>query len=317
MGCASSVQVVQAPSEPTNGASFFPGSASGGKWSNRGTKRIRQLLFPSSEHLRDDALSIKVDYSTVPVVPVRDDSNSTAPVLLPNGELWSRAHAADVAASTLPFLPTRVSTAFAQGHLSLACADSLGLPATSPAPRSLAAALLIVDVSGFTKLSEDAQRRLGIEGVERFSLALSAFFAIMMKLIQEHQGDVDCFAGDAVLVVFEPPITSGYGGDGDGALRDATHRGLMCAQAIHFSLDGFRNDPEDPPLSMHSALAAGTSRLSIRSLIAFTSRYCQLHVCRDLRGRPTIESRTYEARLVSIPVWRSMAIAAANAQVKR
>jgi hypothetical protein len=29
---------------------------------------------------------------------------------------------------------------------------------------------------------------------------------------------------------------------------------------VHHRLDGFRNEPEDPPLRMHSALAAGDTR---------------------------------------------------------
>jgi class 3 adenylate cyclase len=137
--------------------------------------------------------------------------------------------------------------------------------------------LLIVDVSGFTALSEEARRRLGSEGVERFSLAISAFFALMMRLIIQFEGDVDCFAGDAVLVVFEAkddrfPRKSGecpsQGGShvlsestasqcGDVGLEEAMRRALECAMAVHSRLDGFRYEPEDPPLRMHSALAAG------------------------------------------------------------
>eukprot|EP00873_Tetraselmis_striata_P009423 jgi/Tetstr1/429687/TSEL_019583.t1 len=59
----------------------------------------------------------------------------------------------------MPYVPARVAAAFAAGRLTK--------------PRAVRAALLILDVSGFTRLSEEARRRLGSEGVERFSLALS------------------------------------------------------------------------------------------------------------------------------------------------
>lgn len=58
------------------------------------------------------------------------------------GPLKWRARAVELADATLPFIPARVSVAFTQGGLE-------GLP---PAPRRLHAALLIVDVSGFTAL---------------------------------------------------------------------------------------------------------------------------------------------------------------------
>ena len=154
----------------------------------------------------------------------------------------------------------------------------------------MTAALLIVDVSGFTALSEDAKRRLGSEGVETFSLALSTFFSIMIDLVNDYNGDVDCFAGDAVLIVFEPidgsELTDGGaavlhatadlpgsvggttthaaelekeepGPEAPECLRAPVNRAVACAQAIHAHLDGFRNEVEDPPLRMHSALAAG------------------------------------------------------------
>ena len=58
-----------------------------------------------------------------------------------------------------------------------------------------------VDVSGFTKLSE-AYSQKGPEGCEHFSLIMSSFLARMSDIIASHDGDIDCFAGDALLVVF-------------------------------------------------------------------------------------------------------------------
>ena len=191
------------------------------------------------------------------------------------------ARAKAVAFAVTPFLPARVSTAFAAG-VGRSGATS------GAAPRRSQAALLIVDVSGFTSLSEDAQKRYGSEGVEHFSLAISRFFAVMMELIVSFQGDVDCFAGDAVLIVFEPRrkdadpsllphdgaeadcgfiqpgVVSEFEprcGTSQQLLEATVRRALECAKAIHAELEGFRDDPQDHPLSMHSGLAAGALRL--------------------------------------------------------
>ena len=69
---------------------------------------------------------------------------------------------------------------------------------------SMALAGWQVDVSGFTRLSETFSS-LGTEGCEEFSLVMSRFLATMCKIIQEHGGDIDCFAGDALLVAFSSP----------------------------------------------------------------------------------------------------------------
>ena len=209
----------------------------------------------------------------------------------PDDHEWT-SRALALASAVTPFVPARVSAAFASGKLERmrSAADRITDPPKSSSPRVVTAALLIVDVSGFTALSEDAKRRLGSEGVETFSLALSTFFSIMIDLVNDYNGDVDCFAGDAVLIVFEPidgsELTDGGaavlhatadlpgsvggttthaaelekeepGPEAPGCLRAPVNRAVACAQAIHAHLDGFRNEVEDPPLRMHSALAAG------------------------------------------------------------
>jgi hypothetical protein len=249
MGCSSSVEATQAAGKSQHGGDVRWSSPSEVKWSSRNPVSARQLRWPLEQLFNGTSSNIGADVLAYGENSIRGTRTLTQ-------TLWTKAEAADVAGATMPFLPARVANAFAQGHLTPLCdTASSSVAVASPTPRSLAAALLIVDVSGFTKLSEDAQRRLGAEGVERFSLALSAFFAIMIKLIMQYHGDVDCFAGDAVLVVFEPFPT---GGAVRAGLCDPAKRALLCAQAIHSRLDGFRNDPEDPPLSMHSALSAGT-----------------------------------------------------------
>eukprot|EP00873_Tetraselmis_striata_P033056 jgi/Tetstr1/453320/TSEL_040311.t1 len=172
--------------------------------------------------------------------------------------IW-RSAASALARTVMPFVPERVSAAFAQGRLTGPVGsrggsdDEARQRVVSVQPSGVTGVLLILDISGFTRLSQDAQRRLGSEGVERFSLAISAFFSVLLPLIVKFRGDVDCFAGDAVLVVFEAQA----GRTAECGLSEAARRALECTQALHFRLDGFQHEPEDPPLRVHSALAAG------------------------------------------------------------
>jgi hypothetical protein len=45
--------------------------------------------------------------------------------------------------------------------------------------------------------------------------------------------------------------------DAEEQVRGAAQRAFLCARQIHSQLDGFRNEPDDPPLRIHSALAVG------------------------------------------------------------
>eukprot|EP00873_Tetraselmis_striata_P044541 jgi/Tetstr1/464805/TSEL_009544.t1 len=202
-------------------------------------------------------------------------------------------HLLSFVSAVLPFVPNRTSTAFARGLMTSAATSSStpteprnrqvrltrrssvsatmnDLVVCSPAPRAMRAAVLVVDVSGFTALSEDARRRAGSAGAERFSVALSAFFGKMTELTTQFGGDVDCFAGDALSVVFEcgssgastptdenkPSFDPRHGSHEENTLHSAS-RAFLCAREIHHQLHGFRNEPDDPPLLIHSALAVG------------------------------------------------------------
>lgn len=195
----------------------------------------------------------------------RSYSSSSAGAAVATAHSSPGSYSAGSTCSTVPSSPSFNGSPFNKSLLASRC-----LPLGRR--RVAEAALLIVDVSGFTRLSEDARRRLGSEGVESFSLALSSFFAVMMELIYSHDGDVDCFAGDAVLVVFEPKVSSDEGavaaGGGGGAaeaatppLAEALQRALECTKAVHERLDGFRKAAGDFPLRLHSGLAAGKGGL--------------------------------------------------------
>lgn len=167
----------------------------------------------------------------------------------------SRAKARALAERVLPFVPVRVVQAFAEGYLNGA---ATGAVTPAPEPRRTNAAVLVLDVSGFTKLSEKYSR-LGSKGAEAFTLNISSMFARMTSIIRTFQGDVDCFAGDAVLVLFETQqsgrrVSSCKACDD---LRSAAQHAVNCAKEVHQQINGFQVRGDDPPLTIHCALAAG------------------------------------------------------------
>jgi class 3 adenylate cyclase len=127
-----------------------------------------------------------------------------------------------------------------------------------------------VDISGFTKLSEYFSK-MGTEGCEEFSTLVSKFLATMSEIIERHHGDIDCFAGDALLVVFSEVSVrlsvdhglsrrNNYGGGGGkdrGFLRAAVRLALNCMIDICAELNGVMISPNSPSLNIHGALAAG------------------------------------------------------------
>jgi hypothetical protein len=62
-------------------------------------------------------------------------------------------------------------------------------------------ALLFVDISGFTSSMERFAAHGG-RGTERFLAAISGYFSSLLREIYSRGGDVECFAGDALMVSF-------------------------------------------------------------------------------------------------------------------
>jgi class 3 adenylate cyclase len=152
----------------------------------------------------------------------------------------------------------------------------------APQPTALPAAVLLVDVSGFTRLSELYSSQ-GPAGCEDFSLLIAELFEKLTVVIEYFGGDIDCFAGDAVLVVFPVSSTDRLSSlRGDDAVaaskREATaaaaRQALRCAEVVEGRLSGFQKAPDDPPLTVHSALAVGT----IHSVICGKLALAQGHI---------------------------------------
>lgn len=89
------------------------------------------------------------------------------------------------------YVPERVLYAFVQGlvHRDLA----------EPYMECFDMALLFVDMSGFTPLTERLSAE-GAQGIEKLSFHLNGFFGKMIDVVRAHGGDVLKFAGDALMI---------------------------------------------------------------------------------------------------------------------
>src|SRR5207253_220571 len=99
-------------------------------------------------------------------------------------------------------------------------------PRAVPSEQRLAAAVMLADVSGFTKLAERLAQR-GPDGAEALTGHLNAYFGPLIELIHAAGGDVVKFAGDALVVLF-PVGDPGGGTVGDEHLAAATLRAAAC-----------------------------------------------------------------------------------------
>ena len=82
--------------------------------------------------------------------------------------------------------------------------------------RAVEGTCVLVDVSGFTKLSERLARRGGREGAEQLADAIGACFESLLAVAYDKGGGLLKFGGDALLLLF------------DGA----AHRERACASAL-------------------------------------------------------------------------------------
>ena len=115
--------------------------------------------------------------------------------------------------------------------------------------QSVEAGVLLADISGFTRLTEELVRT-GPRGVEKVSVALNDYFGRWINIISEYGGDVLKFAGDAILAIW--PVAARTGG-----LRGASLQAAACALEAHNTLRGYQT-AEGHPLVIRTGIAAGT-----------------------------------------------------------
>jgi class 3 adenylate cyclase len=94
-----------------------------------------------------------------------------------------------------------------------------GKEGIEPASYFLTGVCLLVDISGFTKLSGEFCDR-GKSGIDDLQLATNGYMGKLVEVIYTFGGDIIKFAGDAIICVFSPDLIT--------ALSFGTIRGSFC-----------------------------------------------------------------------------------------
>ena len=121
-------------------------------------------------------------------------------------------------------------------------------PLNAPEYQSLQAGVLLADISGFTRLTEELVRG-GPRGVEKVSTALNDYFGRWIDIITQYGGDVVKFAGDALLAIWPADAKT-------GGLRSAVLQAAACALEAHNTLRGYQT-AEGNPLVIRTGITAG------------------------------------------------------------
>src|SRR5260370_14331540 len=111
----------------------------------------------------------------------------------------------------------------------------------------LTAAILLVDISGFTELTQRFAAS-GAIGAEELSKLLNAYFGRMSDIITRPQGDIVAFAGDAAL--------SMWPADGEVKLATSMRRAVQAAHEIQAELSNYQS-PQKVVLRQRSAVTSG------------------------------------------------------------
>ncbi|GIK71642.1 MAG: adenylyl cyclase [Chloroflexota bacterium] len=123
-------------------------------------------------------------------------------------------------------------------------------------PARAIGAVLFVDISGFTPLTETLARQLGrSRGAELLTRTLNAVYQALIDQVDQHGGSVIGFAGDAITCWFDAGVVD---------LRAAAARALAAAQAMQRAIEPFAAYMVAPGVVAHltikTALASGAVR---------------------------------------------------------
>jgi class 3 adenylate cyclase/tetratricopeptide (TPR) repeat protein len=123
---------------------------------------------------------------------------------------------------------------------------SLSTLPSEPSAESFPAALLLIDITGFTQITAAAVRR-GAVGTEQLSRSLNTYLGQIVDLITEHGGDIAKIVGDGLIPIW--PAT-------EGDLATVTRRAALCGLEIAQRL-GELEVESDLHLSLKVGLCAG------------------------------------------------------------
>jgi adenylate cyclase len=100
--------------------------------------------------------------------------------------------------------------------------------------------VLFADIKGFTALSERLEPEKVVE-------VLNNFFTEMVELVFQHQGTLDKFLGDALMVEFGAPVE----------IPQAAFQAASCALAMHRRLNEMRDRGLTPIQGMRIGISTG------------------------------------------------------------
>ena len=116
--------------------------------------------------------------------------------------------------------------------------------AEAPFAERRRAAVLFLDIAGFTSVSERLSRR-GSRGAEELSELLNGYFAVLIEVIYQYGGDVVAFAGDGLVAIWENDDTA-----------RATQIASRCGLALQDALKQW-GKAAATPLQLRIAVDAG------------------------------------------------------------
>jgi class 3 adenylate cyclase/tetratricopeptide (TPR) repeat protein len=113
-------------------------------------------------------------------------------------------------------------------------------------------ALMITDVSGFTRLTAKLSRDSGQAGAERIGLVLNGFISKLIGTVEQLGGAILSFEGDSLMAGWKS-------GPESAALASAVWRSCHCALLLQREVG--HTLVEDEMLTLRSGIAAGTINL--------------------------------------------------------
>lgn len=191
----------------------------------------------------------------------------------------SKPNSALIIHSLAPFIPKLLRDSIAQAY----SRTSEGVRALhdlfEPDMSVIRGAVMVVDVSGFTRLTEQLGKQ-GNAGIELLTLVINNYLSKAIEIVEEHGGDVIKFAGDSLIVAFYSEVDLCTHEE----FKKVVLRSLQCAEDLSRNLgkvqmsqngDILPQMKAPPPSRMKSTFAwIHESRIG-RSNMNLSVRSCQ------------------------------------------
>jgi class 3 adenylate cyclase len=148
-------------------------------------------------------------------------------------------------------------------------------PAFLPHYQDIRGSILILDLSGFTKLGETLRSQLGPrDGAAEFAHKVNEALSVMVQHVYDHLGDVLKLAGDALICLFEDKDYEG--GSGRLSVEEQT---MKRVRDCSLSVLGNTAKQNTPRISVHGGAAHGTIRCFYLGTPSSQPGNCTFAVC--------------------------------------